>query len=387
MRLFRSRQRSVVSGSSPPGVMCLEEGLKVSVADVGLYCPVPQCPHHQEWLSPKQFLKSRQSEAANLGDRDVRRLAQLFCPRHPGMRLMPVCPEGHELWLTFQGGDRVVALTGTFYSGKTTFLPAFEHRVHQSWSRSFQTCLTLFPVERAVVYERDIRTPYLAGLAPQKTWERQYFFFEIGGAGDWPPGLWRLAFYDGPGDPYSNPERAEEELLYLAHARQILFTLDPYLIPALGPYLPPLDAKVSEIIRKTSATTALSVLIQLLRKWGTGGTNGSIPVDLAVLIPKLDLIPDEEQFVPRRERAILVPDPPPGTITSRRQLKDASRLAEKVLAGPFNMGEFVNLAKKHFCSAGFFFYTAWGPGGRCSPPQPVGVENPFLWLMHLHGDR
>lgn len=371
-----------------PAVICFEEGCEVLITDIQLMCPNPACKHHTSWLPSRQFLQpGARPGVAHLQKSDLSRLAQLPCPLHPRHRLIPVCPQGHELWLAFQGGDHVVAIVGTFHSGKTTFLAAFEHRVRQAWGPTFHTVITLFPVEHEVIYERDVRSSYLQGMPPQKTWERQYFFFEIGGQNDCPPETWRLTFYDGPGDVFADPERAERELHYLVYAQQILFVLDPYLIPNLERSLPPLETEKAEAIQGRRATFALQLLAQVFRRCALYGQDEKVPVDLAIVIPKMDLLPDDPRLLSREQRVILFPEPSPGRTATLPQLQRASGLAEELLRGPLGAGELVDMAQLFFRQVGFFFTTAWGPDGPCPDPQPVGVENPFLWLMYQRNKK
>lgn len=384
----------------PPSLLCFEGGHEVPLTDIQLACPASTCQHSTNWLSPKIFIDpdDREKGLGKLSHQAALQwLRTLCCPIHTRLRLTPVCPvcpRHPRLWSAFQDEDHVVSLAGTFYSGKTTLLAALERRIQQAWGKPFDTVVAVWPTDQAAVYTTDVRTHYLKGEPPDKTWTNQYFCFEIRSVrNSWPPRPWWLTVYDVPGEAYENIEQVQTNLFHLAYTDQLLFVLNPYLISSLAPHLPPLeDPRVAEKVQRLQAQgveSILKILTEFFRQYQARPTHHpqapvhaaeKVDVDLAITIPRLDEFPP--RFLPRAKQGLLFPQPPVGRVASFAQLARASKEAKALLKGPFDLWDFVNTAEGFFRQVGFFFVTAWGPDGPQPDPQPAWVENPLLWLMY-----
>jgi hypothetical protein len=181
-----------------------------------------------------------------------------------------------------------------------------------------------------------------------------------------------LYLFDRPGEDFATMQRFGQ-MQVIQHLKGILLLVDPFSLPMLYDYVHRLGdglAPSEESFERVVHNLINGVNLMLVRQ-----PTDRCDVPLAVVMSKADALPTEDfsflaNLFPGEER------------TADDLLHARGRQALERLGG----GRGIHLLERKFSRVQYFVCTALGrmPDPHdTSPFQPVGVTNPFLWLVGL----
>jgi len=299
------------------------------------------------------------------------------------------CPKcNHSLpWSTGEQTDLIIGMVGAKYSGKSHYVATLVQRLQNEVGRDFEA--SLIHVDQATVerYRDEFYEQLYGNHAELQTTQPGakplLYNFTVDGS------IWgrresnrsvTLAFYDTAGEDFESDEKVRDFVRYLSKASGLIFIIDPLQIQLLRQDIGR-KAKLPEVHSDGAPNKILGTVIGELQKYGLASANNELPIPVAIVFTKCDVLRDNNLIESNRQ---WVRD-----IHHRRfydlTLHDDINSIFSYLVEKWSMATY-NDIRTRFKKYSMFGVSATGcasdEDNRFPFISPWRVEDPLLWLLY-----
>ncbi len=296
-----------------------------------------------------------------------------FLGRNKLPRLCGTCKRPLVLSSIGELSERPVAIVGGPSAGKTVFLRQATRQLSERLSALPNARVYIDSQEQEQTLKQDL-TQLDRGQVVSKTAGNVIQAFGLAVRIPKKRVNSLLYLYDAPGEHFLTMERFGQKQV-LRHLAGIVLLVDPFSLPGLSDHAHRLDAGLqpSEIPFYNIVTVLINGVNQMLVRRPIDKCD----VPLAVVISKADALPWQDlPFLADLGQSQLIDLD--GSLYSAHCREALEKLGE---------GRSIRALEQKFSNVQYFACSALGrmPDGRNTAPfQPLGVAEPFLWLLQLN---
>ena len=248
---------------------------------------------------------------------EVQRAQRSVFARLRGQHLLPprgsdgsfletrLCPNNHELPPGFDWNHTLVlGLVGAASSGKSHYIASLVRHLREDTSRRLQLSMQddsrtqqRFESEfnRPLFGDRQ-ELPLTRGQPPPLIYKVQ-FSGELWDEAE--PRSVTLSLYDTAGEELRDPARVQALVKYLRVASGLIFLVDPLQIAAVRDAMPP-DLRMPNLDPLGDPNNVIKNVLDELQQGEPGRGTERLPIPVAVVLSKCDVLRDAGQFAPNR---------------------------------------------------------------------------------------
>lgn len=304
------------------------------------------------------------------------------------------CPVCHKPVHKIVGNNIIISIIGSRDSGKSHYIGVLIHEIINDIAKKLDW--VIIPEANTMrLYETNFSRIYTANQILNLTSKNYDGFYDpyIFYITDKKGKTFTLTLYDTAGEDFESDDLMENSARHAFHADGIVFLIDPLKIANVYTSLS------QDVVSNSSSVSAskafqndaiLSILSASLRRHHKIKENKKIPIPLAVLIPKLDVL--APGFPPHY--ACLFPSGHAknqgfNVAENRRVNTEIRKWLASVDDGATN--SYIAQLEMNYTTFSYFGASSLGmknapdKDGVFSAPNPHRVEDPILWILKENG--
>lgn len=304
------------------------------------------------------------------------------------------CPVCHKPVHKIVGNNIIISIIGSRDSGKSHYIGVLIHEILNEMAKKFDW--VIIPEANTLrLYEANFSRIYTANQILNLTSKNYDGFYDpyIFYITDKKGKTFTLTIYDTAGEDFESDDLMENSVKHAFHADGIIFLIDPLKIANIYTNLN------QDVVLNSSSVSAnkafqndaiLSILSASLRRHHKIKETKKIPIPLAVLVPKLDVL--APGFPPHY--ACLFPSGHAkkqgfNIAENRRVNTEIRKWLASVDDGAIN--SYIAQLEMNYSTYSYFGASALGmknapdKDGVFSMPNPHRVEDPILWILKEKG--